>query len=64
MVAWPNFGLPPNAAAVFDLVRRVHDHATDGELVEIACYGGVGRTGTFLSCLAIVTGIRPRSAVA
>jgi protein tyrosine phosphatase len=64
MVDWPDFGLPPHETTVFDLVRHVHDRAASGELVEIACYGGLGRTGTFLSCLAIVAGVPAEGAVA
>jgi protein tyrosine phosphatase len=63
LVAWPDFGLPRAEADVFDLVRGVHGRANAGELVEIACYGGLGRTGTFLSCLAIVAGVHAQSAL-
>jgi protein tyrosine phosphatase len=64
LIAWPDFGLPETGAEVFDLVGEVHRRASAGELVEVACYGGLGRTGTFLSCLAIVAGIEVESAVA
>ena len=43
------------------LDRRQKNSA--GELVEIACYGGVGRTGTILSCLALCAGVQRRNAV-
>ena len=32
--------------------------------MEVACYGGVGRTGTVLACLAILAGVDPADAVA
>jgi protein-tyrosine phosphatase len=47
-------------AAVVDLHRR----ARAGEVVEVACYGGIGRTGTALSCLAVLAGVSPSEAVA
>ena len=64
LIAWPDFGLPEKEAEVFDVVRHVHSRAKGGELVEVACYGGLGRTGTVLSCLAIVAGVEAASAVA
>ena len=39
------------------------DRARGGELVEIGCLGGHGRTGTALACLAILTGIPADEAV-
>jgi protein-tyrosine phosphatase family protein len=63
MVPWPDFGLPVNEVEVFDLVRDIHGRASSGELVEIACYGGLGRTGTVLGCLAIVAGVDAGSSV-
>jgi protein-tyrosine phosphatase len=64
MVAWPDFGVPGNEDDVFDLVRQIHDRANAGELVEVACYGGLGRTGTVLGCLAIISGVHAGDAVA
>jgi protein-tyrosine phosphatase len=34
------------------------------ERVEIACGGGLGRTGTALACLAVLDGVPPGEAVA
>ena len=34
------------------------------EDVEVACGGGVGRTGTVLACLAVLDGLSPDEAVA
>jgi protein-tyrosine phosphatase len=42
----------------------VHVRAKKGELVEVACYGGLGRTGTVLSCLAVRAGVHYPDAVA
>jgi protein-tyrosine phosphatase len=63
LVAWPDFGVPTNETEVFECVRQIHGRANAGELVEIACYGGLGRTGTVLGCLAIVAGVHAEDAV-
>jgi protein-tyrosine phosphatase len=34
------------------------------ERVEVACPGGIGRTGTALACLAVLDGVPPNRAVA
>jgi hypothetical protein len=64
VVAWPDFGLPaePEVAAqqIADAFRRAHG----GELVEVGCLGGSGRTGTVLACMAILAGVAPGEAVA
>ena len=57
VVTWPDFGLPADEPALFDTIVDVHDRARAGALVEIACYGGIGRTGTVLSCFAVAAGI-------
>ena len=58
VVDWPDFGLPTDEAAMFAAITDLHRRAEDGELVEVACYGGIGRTGTVLSCLTVVAGIQ------
>ncbi len=63
MIDWPDFGLPRNEADLFATVLDIRVRANAGELVEIACYGGVGRTGTVLCCLAVRAGIDHRDAV-
>ena len=37
--------------------------ARRGELVEIGCLGGSGRTGTVLACMAVLAGVPPAEAV-
>jgi hypothetical protein len=64
MIDWPDFGLPADEQDVFDAVLDLHRRARDGELVEVACYGGVGRTGTVLGCLTVLSGIPAGEAVA
>ena len=63
MVTWPDFGLPSDEEGLFAIIVETHARAERGELVEIACYGGLGRTGTFLSCLAVCAGVRGEGAV-
>ena len=64
IVDWPDFGLPADEEAVFTAVGDLSRRAHAGELVEVGCYGGLGRTGTVLGWLAILAGVPPASAVA
>ncbi|GAA3018343.1 protein-tyrosine phosphatase family protein [Actinokineospora globicatena] len=63
-IDWPDFLLPRDRPEAIRLIRATHSRAAAGEVVEIACGGGVGRTGTVLSCLAILSGVAPTDAVA
>jgi hypothetical protein len=61
-LAWPDFGLPdPDelSAALPRLLAR----ARRGDVVEIGCLGGHGRTGSALACLAVLTGVPADAAV-
>jgi protein-tyrosine phosphatase len=60
-VDWPDFGLPADEPATFAAIVDLYRRAREGKLVEVACYGGVGRTGTVLGCLAAFAGV-PRAA--
>lgn len=62
-VRWPDFRLPSDPAAARDAFREAWEHA-ETERVEIACAGGRGRTGTALSCVAILDGVPSSDAVA
>ena len=65
MVDWPDFGVPADEAALFAAIEDLHDRARAGDTVELACYGGIGRTGTVLSCLVVAAGVAdPDDAVA
>lgn len=61
---WPDFGLPRDRATAAALIRALHERALAGQRVEVACGGGVGRTGTVLACLAVRAGVPSREAVA
>lgn len=62
-IHWPDFGVPADdeatARSIVDAFRR----AQQGETVEVCCYGGQGRTGTILSCMAVLTGVPSDQAV-
>lgn len=61
-VAWPDFGVP-DRDEVSESLRRLLARARTGDLVEIGCLGGHGRTGTALACLAVLAGVPPDGAV-
>ncbi|RCG31672.1 protein tyrosine phosphatase [Sphaerisporangium album] len=63
-IRWPDFLLPLDGHAAARSIRDLHARARSGEGVEVACDGGVGRTGTVMACLATLTGLRPGEAVA
>jgi Swiss Army Knife protein, DSP-PTPase phosphatase domain len=62
-IAWPDFWIPTDRADALDALHEAHRRAHAGERVEVACGGGVGRTGTALAALAIVDGLPADEAV-
>lgn len=62
-VRWPDFGTPDSTT---DALAAIHDAYARStmERVEIACAGGIGRTGTALAAIAVFAGIPPEEAVA
>jgi protein-tyrosine phosphatase len=60
---WPDFRLPADEADLRPTLTEAWQRA-EAERVEIACAGGLGRTGTALACLAILDGIPSTEAVA
>lgn len=62
-VRWPDFGLPRDRDDALVALREAHRRAAS-ERVEVACLGGIGRTGTALAVLAILSGVAPGDAVA
>ncbi len=59
---WPDFGLPHDAEDARAAVGEVWERARL-ERVEVACQGGLGRTGTVLACLAVLDGVPAPDAV-
>ena len=62
-VRWRDFRLPDSTDDALTALREAHARAAS-ERVEIACGGGVGRTGTALATLAVLSGVEPADAVA
>ncbi|QCB93537.1 protein-tyrosine phosphatase family protein [Cellulomonas shaoxiangyii] len=61
-IRWPDFWLPvrpADARAVLDEARA----AASTSRVDVACRGGVGRTGTALACIAVLDGVPASAAV-
>ncbi len=61
---WPDFRLPRDTNAAVTAILDAHRRAADGQRVEIACGGGIGRTGTAIAALAVLTGVPAAAAVA
>lgn len=63
-LVWPDFRLPRHPREAADAIVGTHHRIVAlGEDVEVACGGGVGRTGTVLACLAVLDGLSPDDAV-
>ena len=60
---WRDFWVPSDTADALDALHEVRRRARAGERVEVACGGGVGRTGTALAALAVLDGLTPGDAV-
>jgi hypothetical protein len=61
-IRWRDFWLPSDRAALRDTLTALLERSWS-ERVEIACYGGQGRTGTAMACLAVLDGISGDQAV-
>ncbi len=61
---WPDFRLPADPADARDAFAEAHRRALGGQVVEVACGGGRGRTGTALACIAQLAGVDAGDAVA
>jgi protein-tyrosine phosphatase len=62
-VRWRDFRLPDSTEQAVTALREAHTRAAS-ERVEIACGGGIGRTGTAMAVLAIMSGVPADDAVA
>lgn len=61
-IPWPDFRLPRDTQSALEILRDGYARAAS-QRVEIACGGGVGRTGTALAALAVIAGVPPDEAV-
>ncbi len=61
-IRWPDFWVPADSGDALDALREAYRRAHAGERVEVACRGGIGRTGTALAALAVLDGLTPREA--
>lgn len=62
-IRWPDFLLPLDWRGARRQILALHERARSQD-VEVACYGGSGRTGTVMACLATLSGLSPEEAVA
>ncbi|MBD3934120.1 protein phosphatase [Streptomyces chumphonensis] len=62
-VRWPDFRLPKDPRGARERFAEALVRAAS-ERVEVACGGGVGRTGTALACMAVLDGVPADGAVA
>lgn len=60
---WPDWQLPEDHDDAADALQELWVRARS-ERVEVACSGGLGRTGTALACLAVLDGVAAGDAVA
>jgi protein-tyrosine phosphatase len=63
-VEWPDFLLPRDSGHAIAMIRGLYGRAQAGEAVEVACGGGIGRTGTVIAVLAVLCGLTPTEALA
>jgi hypothetical protein len=62
-IQWPDFSVPADREDALDALREALRRVHEGERVEAACHGGMGRTGTALAALAILDGLPASEAV-
>lgn len=62
-IEWPDFLLPRDREQAIEQILGLREQARAGRAVEIACGGGVGRTGTVIACLAVLAGLPPAEAI-
>lgn len=61
-VHWRDLRRPSSTPDAVAALREAHDRAAH-QRVEIACKGGIGRTGTAITVLAVMAGVAPEDAV-
>jgi hypothetical protein len=63
LIEWEDFGVPRHAETAGTQIRMAFERAKSGQHLEIGCAGGLGRTGTVLACMAILSGVPEEEAV-
>lgn len=63
IVDWPDFGTPIQPEVARRRIRSAFRRAKLGQVVQVGCLGGLGRTGTVLGCMAALAGVDPANAV-
>jgi hypothetical protein len=54
-IPWQDYGLPTcSYVSAAKSIKAAFTAAKDGEVVEVGCMGGHGRTGTILACMAVL----------
>jgi protein-tyrosine phosphatase len=61
-IRWPDFWIPTDRPEALAALHEAYRRAQAGERVEVACTGGIGRTGTALAALAVLDGLSAREA--
>ncbi|MEP7026441.1 MAG: protein phosphatase [Actinomycetota bacterium] len=62
-IVWPDFWVPLDRRDAVDALSEALRRARRGEVVEVGCHGGRGRTGTALAALAVLDGMPSADAV-
>ena len=55
-ITWPDYGIPTDEEMGLTQIFDAYQRAKNGEMVEIGCIGGHGRTGTILAIMYIASG--------
>ena len=63
IIEWQDLGAPADPERAAGQITDAYARAKAGEVVEIGCLGGLGRTGTVLACMAVLAGAEPEGAV-
>src|SRR6478735_12670186 len=64
VIEWPDYGLPADGDRAAGQIIAAFARARRGDVVEVGCMGGLGRTGTVLACMAVLAGVDANEAVA
>jgi Swiss Army Knife protein, DSP-PTPase phosphatase domain len=62
-IDWQDFLLPRDREHAIREIHALRERIHTGQRVEVACGGGVGRTGTVIACLAVLAGLPATEAI-